>query len=173
MPHIVDLLQEEARAAISRMQASAREARHLHARAELLRHMRAAANKAQAQPLEEAVAHVSAEWMQAWAFNPSAYPLLADDMIAFTRAICRDARSLTPATEATVRKSLATLEASFVKTGTTLSDQMAFRSECAHGWWELVVPTPVHVYDSTRRARIPAPAEHAPFWSAGARPHCG
>ena len=173
MPHLVDNLLEEAQQAIARMQAAAREARHLHARAELMRHLRTTALKTAARPLDEAVDLVTREWMQAWALDGGAYPELASEMRGFTKAICADARGAGSAGEMSVRAGLEALEAAFVRTGTTLSDQMAFCSECAHGWWEMVVPVPDVLRNDARRRRMPKPAENAPFWSAGSQASCG
>jgi len=97
--------------------------------------------------------------MKAWSLDAGAYPALAEDIRRFAAAFCVDAAGSTPSTQGEIVASLARLEAGFVATGTTLSDQMAFRSECAHDWWELVVPKP---------AGGPADA----FWTRGCAPHC-
>ncbi len=171
MTHPVDAHIAEARAAIATMIAAARAARHAHARAELLRHMRTTAAKMVEKPLDEAVAKVSHEWMAAWSLDSGAYPDLAADVTDFTRAFCRDARGSDAATQAEVGRTIAALEAGFERIGTTLSDQMAFRSECAHGWWNLVAPPPPG--QSAPGRVLPEPRPGEPFWTAGARPHCG
>ncbi len=159
MPHPVDEHLELAERAISAMQATALAARIAHARAELLRHMRTTARKMIGQPVEVAAAKVCGEWMKAWGLDVGAYPALADDIRGFAAAFCSDAAGSTPATQAAIAVALGKLESGFVATGTTLSDQMAFRSECAHGWWEAVVPKPEK-------------SDSGAFWTRGCPPHC-
>lgn len=159
MAHPVDAHLELAERAITAMQAAALAARTVHARAELLRHMRTTARKMADQPVDAAAAMVCREWMKAWSLDAGAYPGLAEDIRRFAAAFCLDAAGSTPMTQAEITVSLARLEAGFVATGTTLSDQMAFRSECAHGWWELVVPKPAGGLDD-------------PFWTRGCPSHC-
>lgn len=159
MSHPVDDHLELAERAIAAMQAAALAARIAHARAELLRHMRTTARKMVGQPVDIAAAKVCGEWMKAWSLDAGAYPALAADISGFAAAFCVDAASSTPATQAAIAAALERLEAGFVATGTTLSDQMAFRSECAHGWWESVVPKP-------------GSATNEPFWLRGCAPHC-
>lgn len=172
MTHPVDEMQAEAQAAIMRMKEAAAAARHLHARAELMRHMRTTAGKVSARPLEEAAALVAREWMKAWSLDADAYPELAQDISFFTTAFCADARGTTPEAQAAIRSALDGLEAGFLRIGTSLSDQMAFRSECAHGWWQSIVPLPVELRAADRR-EIPRPGADQPFWGAGAQSHCG
>lgn len=159
MMHPVDAHLELADRAIVAMQAAALAARTAHARAELLRHMRTTARKMSGQPVETAAAKVCEEWMKAWSLDAGAYPALAEVIRRFAAAFCADAAGSTSATQAQIASSLTRLEAGFVATGTTLSDQMAFRSECAHGWWELVVPKP-------------AGGTGGAFWTRGCPPHC-
>ena len=173
MTHPVDELQQQAHAAIARMQEAAREARQLHARAELMRHMRLTATTMNARPLEAAVAAVGSEWMHAWSLDAAAYPGLAREIAAFIRAFCIDAREPTTQSRAAIVTALGALDAAFTATGTTLADQMAFRSECAHGWWSLVVPRPEPLRDAAGRRDIPKHHTDAPFWSAGAKAKCG
>ncbi|MBL8833686.1 MAG: hypothetical protein JNL71_14945 [Rhodospirillales bacterium] len=159
MPHPVDDHLQLAERAIAAMRATALAARIAHARAELLRHMRTTARKMVGQPVEVAAAKVCGEWMKAWSLDAGAYPALADDIRGFAAAFCVDAAVSTPATQAAIADALGRLEAGFAATGTTLADQMAFRSECAHGWWAAVVPKP-------------GSAEEGPFWTRGCAPHC-
>ncbi len=159
MAHPVDAHLELAERAIAAMQAAALAARTAHARAELLRHMRTTARKMAGQSVDAAAAKVCGEWMKAWSLDAGAYPALAEDIRRFAAAFCIDAADTTAATQAEIAASLTRLEAGFVATGTTLSDQMAFRSECAHGWWELVVPKP-------------ASSAGEAFWRRGCPPHC-
>lgn len=159
MTHPVDAHLAKAEAAIAAMQEAARVARHVHARAELLRHMRTTARKMLGRPVEEAARLVCGEWMKAWSLDAGAYPALAEDMRRFAAAFCADAAASTGATCAEIEASLAGLERAFEKIGTTLSDQMALRSECAHGWWSAVAPKP-------------GGADAQPFWERGCPPHC-
>ena len=150
MTHLVDEAQRDARAAIAAMQDAARHARAVHARAELLRHMRATAQKPGADP-----ARVAAEWMQAWGMQD--WPAVAAEMRRFSAAFCAYAATPDDAADRTVRDATAGLEHALHGTGTTLADEMARRSECRHGWWAAVQPDP--------------PGQ--PFWTEGAAPHCG
>ena len=150
MTHLVDEAQAEARAAIRAMQGAARHARAVHARAELLRHMRTTAQKPGADP-----ARVAAEWMQAWGMQD--WPAVASEMRRFSAAFCAYASAPDDATDRAVRDATAGLEVALQGMGTTLADEMATRSECRHGWWAAVQPA--------------APGQ--PFWMDGAAPHCG
>jgi hypothetical protein len=172
MTHPVDAMLAEADAAIDRMKAAALEARHLHARAELARHMRATAAKMAALPVNDAAAAIAREWMAAWALNEAAYGALAAQVAAFTLAFCLDARGTTPQTRAEIVRATAALEAAFIGAGASLSDEMAYRSECAHGWWAAVRPIPEPLRDPARASRIPTAAEGQPFWTAGPQAHC-
>ena len=159
MTHIVDAMQGEATEAIRLMREAALAARHFHARAELMRHMRTTAAKFTGRPTEQAAAAIASEWMKAWSLEPAAYTAIAAEAAAFTQAFCRDAQEPTVETQRAIAKSLDNLETAFRSMGTTLSDEMAFRSECAHGWWADVMPPPA--------------SGDQPFWMAGAKPHCG
>lgn len=163
MTHPVDAMLDEAAVAVERMKAAAIEARRLEARAELARHMRTTARKLAHLPEEEAAAAITREWMKAWALGEEAYAAVRAEVAAFTLAFCRDTG---------IPEALAALEAAFASRGTTLADEMAFRSECAHGWWRMVVPHPPEHRDEARAARIPVPSPHSPFWSAGPQLHC-
>ena len=172
MTHPVDELAAEAEVAIARMKTAALEARYLHARAELARHMRTTANRMIALPVEEAAARISAEWMKAWALDSEAYPAIAGQVAGFTMAFCLDARGSTPDTRAAIHQALERLEAGFAVMDTTLSDEMAFRSECAHGWWNGVVPIPAALRQAERFRLMPRAGDDQPWWTASARPHC-
>ena len=124
------------------MRETALRARHLHARAELMRHMRITAAKVMDRPVDDAVRFVAAEGMKAWGLDGDAYRDLAIHVRNFTESFCRDAHAPTATTGTAILSALAQLESALERVGTTLSDQMAFRSECAHGWWEMVVPVP-------------------------------
>ncbi len=68
------------------MQAAAIEARRLHARAELMRHMLATARKVKDKPRAEAVETVVREWMDAWNLRRDEWPHVAREMQSFTEA---------------------------------------------------------------------------------------
>lgn len=170
MPHIVDEMSSEAERAIEAMRKASLHARRLHARAELMRHMRATAAKVADRPIEEAVRFVSAEWMKAWGIDGEASADLAAHMRHFTQAFCHDARGSNVATSSAISAALADVEIAFERQGTSLPDQMAFRSECAHGWWELVVPVPEA--GLKLRPGIPRWRPGIAFWNVGAAEHC-
>jgi hypothetical protein len=170
MAHIVDEMQAAAAKAVGAMREIAIVARRMHARAELMRHMRLTARKVAQKPLDEAVRLVSEEWMQAWGLGEEAYKGLAEPLRGYTEAFCRDAREPSEISEAAIATASVTLEKAFEEKGTTLADEMAFRSGCAHCWWEMVVPVP----EKLRRERPGMPRWQAgrPFWETGAAPHC-
>jgi hypothetical protein len=173
MSHIVDRLQQAAVDAVALMREAALRAREAHARAELLRHMRGTAAKFAGQPDDEAVARIAGEWMQAWGLSEDGFPGLADHFRAFTAAFARDSQAPSAASSEAIGAALAALEAALGVTGMTLADQMAFRSECAHGWWAMVVPVPDDLPGRRDRPSVPAWREGTPFWSAGAAVRCG
>ncbi len=123
MPHIVDQLQAEAAAAIAAMRDTALHARQQHARAELLRHMHQTAAKLAALPEDQAIARVVSEWMRAWHIDTERYAELAEQVRRFAAAFCTDARGSTPATQAAIRDATETLDAAFVRHGSSLADQ--------------------------------------------------
>jgi len=170
MPHFVDELQDEARRAIAGMREAAINARRVHARAELMRHMRLTAAKVRAEPREEAVTRVVAEWSAAWRLDAMAWPDLAAEMRAFTHAFCEDAEQGDGASQARLRTAAASLEAAFDASGRNLSDEMALRSECAHAWWFLVSPRPADL-DGAQPTPAGGPASR-PFWELGCPAHC-
>jgi hypothetical protein len=169
MPHIVDELLDEAAQAVRAMRHAALRARKLHARAELMRHMRLTARKVMDRPVEEAINFVSAEWMKAWGFNSDGYGDVAIHVRGFTESFCNDAHAPSEATSAAILTALTRLEGALERAGTSLSDQMAFRSECAHGWWEMVVPPPA---DNRERPKVPRWTPGRVFWEVGAAPEC-
>ena len=155
--HPVDAMLLEARLAIAAMKAAAVEARRVHARAELMRHMRGTAAKMVGMGVEEAVAKVSGEWMAAWGLGAEAYSGLAAGVEGFVRAFVVDARGSDSGTQAGLVAALGGLDGALKDAGLTLADEMAFRSECRHGWWGVVVP------GEGGRA----------FWADGALERCG
>ena len=166
MTHMPAEMRIEAEAAIAAMRAAAREARRLHARAELMRHMLTTAAKLRGRP--DAVPGVVAEWMAAWGLDAAAWPSMADAMQLFTAAACAFEADPNDATDAGWRDSLRALDQALTAEGMTLADQMAWRSECAHGWWALVEPLP----PSQPQRALVGLAPGAPFWEAGCRPLC-
>lgn len=172
MPHIVDQLQAEAAAAIAAMRDTALHARQQHARAELLRHMHQTAAKLAALPEDQAIARVVSEWMRAWHIDTERYAELAEQVRRFAAAFCTDARGSTPATQAAIRDATETLDAAFVRHGSSLADQMAWRSQCAHGWWDMVVPTPSDLPGHAERPGIPRYRAGAAFWDVGCAERC-
>ena len=161
MMHLVDEAKAEAAEAIRAMQAAALHARAVHARAELLRHMRATAAK---PGIDEAT--VAQEWMQAWGMAD--WPEVAGEMRGFVAAFCAYAAEPSAVTDGAVRAATAALEAALAVRGTTLADEMAWRSECAHGWWGAVRAAP-----DGYAARRSVPGVAVPFWAAGAAARCG
>jgi hypothetical protein len=167
----VDELQAEAQAAMARMREAALAARHMHAKAELLRHMRTTAGKIIGQPRQAAVDLVVREWMKAWGMTGGNLTGCEPEMRAFTAAFCAHADGPSEFSDQTLREATAALERAWEARGTTLADQMAWRSECAHGWWDLVCPTPADVAANQKR-QLPRPNKGQVFWEAGCADHC-
>jgi len=170
MPHIVDDLLNEAEDAKAQMREAALRARTLQARAELLRHMRGTAARHAGHP--GAAAKIADEWMRAWGLGADAYPDLAAPFRGLTEAFCADAEAPSAASSAAIGAALVALEAALAGTGTTLADQMAFRSHCAHGWWEMVVPVPSDVPRGERYADVPVWRKGAAFWDIACAARC-
>jgi hypothetical protein len=170
--HVVDDMLGEAAQAIEAMREAALNARRLHARAELMRHMRTTAAKMRARPLDEAAALVAGEWMKAWHIDGAVYAAIAEPVARFTRAFCVDANASTKTTQREIADAISDVEAALGSQGTSIADQMAWRSECAHGWWELVMPTPADLPHRAERAGMPRYQPGTPFWDAGCAPHC-
>ena len=146
MTHLYAELKSQADTAIVDMQDAARHARHLHARAELLRHMHGTAAKPGAT-----VDSVTGEWMRAWGM--AHWPEVTAEARRFTQAFLAYTATPTDAADGAIRDAAAALDAALAAQGTTLSDQMAARSRCAHAWWGAV-------------------AGAAPFWTAGCPEDC-
>jgi len=172
MPHIVDDWLAEADAAILLMQQAALHARNLHARAELMRHMRGTAAKMRARPLDEAAVLVAGEWMKAWHLDEAAYAAIAAPVQAFTRAFCNDAVASDAVTQTTLREAAEALDAALLSQGTSIADQMAWRSECAYGWWEMVKPTPLGLPHRAPRDAMPKYQQGTEFWETACQPRC-
>ena len=172
MTHFVEELREEAGAAIAAMREAALSARHLHARAELMRHMLTTARKVAAKPQAEAVEAVVREWLDAWNLDRHDWPHIAREMESFTAAFHNYANDPSDTHDARLREACAALDEALAREGTSISQQMAFRSQCAHGWWELVAPTPADLPGAKPRPSMPAPRSDAPFWEAGCADFC-
>jgi hypothetical protein len=172
MPDLVDDLQQQAAVAMTAMRTAAVDARRLHARAELMRHMRGTAAKLAARPMQEAASLVAGEWMKAWHLDGGAYAALGPDVARFCMAFCLDARGTTPQTQQAIRDAIAALDVALGRHGMTIEDQMAWRSECAHGWWEFVVPTPPDLPARSDRPGVPRHRVAEPFWEVGCAPRC-
>jgi hypothetical protein len=158
--HYVDQLLAEADAAVRETREMALKAARLHARAELMRHMRVTAAKVRDRPRNEAVEFVVAEWMKAWGLDARAYPALGAEMRRFTAAICA---------ETGLEGALSSLDAAFAAQGMDLGDQMAWRSTCAHRWWLMVNPAPAGV---PPHPAVPAHEAGSLIWDAGCAAKC-
>src|SRR5688572_5684204 len=110
MTHFVDELQAEAAKAIAAMKEAAIAARHIHARAELMRHMRTTAAKSKDKPKAEAVEAVVSEWMEAWHLPRSEWPHIAREMERFTEAFYDLARELSDEADRRLRDACEALD---------------------------------------------------------------
>ena len=154
-------------AAMAAMQDSALRARDLHARAELMRHMATTAAKALTGGNGDAAAVVAREWMQAWALGDGTAGL--DDAARGFVTAHLDAAAGVPGADLALAGALDTLDGALAALGTTLADQMAWRSECAHGWWAMVRPPSPGL---PLRPSVPLPDLSRPFWANQCAPHC-
>jgi ATP-dependent exoDNAse (exonuclease V) beta subunit len=172
MSHFIEALRLDAEAAVARMQDTAREARRLHARAELMRHMVTTAHKVKDQPRQQAVATVVREWMDAWQLERSDYLDIALEMQTFTEAFYDYANDQSDANDLRIRDCCAALDNAFAGHNTSIADQMAFRSQCAHGWWEWVEPVPADLPGRKPRPTVPGPRAERSFWTIGCADFC-
>jgi hypothetical protein len=172
MAHFVEDLQGEAERAVAAMREAALLARHAHARAELMRHMVTTTRKVAHLPKAEAVERVVGEWMAAWHLDRAAWPETAHDMEALTNAFFDYVTDPSDGTDAALRAACTALDRALARQGTTISDQMAWRSQCAHGWWESVRPTPPDLPGRKDRSSVPRSSEGKPFWEAGCAEFC-
>lgn len=165
MPDFAAELRQEAETAIAAARDASLRARAVHARAELMRHMLTTAAKVKDRPARDAIAFVLAEWLAAWAQDPATCPQKPqmEDLAAACQAMVR-----APGAHAdtAVRHAFAALEAAYAAAGTTLADEMAWRSSCAHGWWGDVRPAPAEGGYSALARRADA------LWERGCAPHC-
>lgn len=172
MPHFVETLQQEASVAIAHMREVAIEARRLHARAELMRHMLTTARKVKDKPRGEAVETVVSEWMDAWNLGRTDWPHIAREMEVFTEAFHDYANDPSDTNDARVAAGAEALDNALAREGTSIAEQMAFRSQCAHRWWELVAPTPADLPGRKPRPAMPALNPQVPFWESGCADFC-
>jgi hypothetical protein len=172
MPHFVDDLKAEAEARIAAMRETARAARFAHARAELMRHMLLAGAKTAAKPRAEAIEFILREWTAAWHLDREAWPHLAHEMEALTGAFVDYARNPGANEDAALRDGAARLEAALAARNSSIADEMAFRSQCAHRWWEMVTPTPADLPGRKDRPTIPTADPTKPFWETGCAEFC-
>ena len=172
MSHFVEELQQQAAEAMAAMREAALTARHIHARAELMRHMRTTAAKSKDRPKAEAVDAVLTEWLEAWHVPRHDWPHIADEMQKFTATFYDYANDPSDANDRRMRVATEALDQALAAEGTTISDQMAFRSMCAHGWWEAVVPTPADLSGRKVRPTVPPLPKDRPFWEAACAEQC-
>jgi hypothetical protein len=147
-------------------------ARDTHARAELMRHMLTTARRFKHLPQAQAVSAVVAEWLDAWRLERGQWQQVEREMHALTEAFHMFAGAPTPAHDAALRDSSAALDAALAREGTSIADQMVWRSKCAHGWWELVKPVPEDLAGRKERPEVPARVVGRPFWETGCAAFC-
>jgi len=116
-------------------------ARAMHARAELMRHMMLTTAKSTHRSREESIRLVTDEWLDAWLRDRANYPYVA--LMEALSGACYDAlKSPTVTTDGAVREAFAALERACIGNGSTVADEMAWRSGCSHAWWADVRPAP-------------------------------
>jgi hypothetical protein len=71
-----------------------------------------------------------------------------------------------------VRSAAQALDAALARENTSVADQMAWRSRCAHGWWAAVEPVPETLPGRTERPTVPPLPDDRPFWDAGCAEQC-
>ena len=130
-----------ANAEVAAAREAALRARTTHSRAELMRHMMLTTAKSTDRPREQSIALVVDEWLDAWQRSRSNYAYV-QQMEALSGACYDVLRSPDTATDEAVRASFAELERACVANGTTLADEMAWRSGCSHAWWGDIRPSP-------------------------------
>ena len=158
-------LREAAEADIAAAHHAALRARAMHSRADLMRHMMLTTAKSTDKSREESVRLVTDEWLDAWRRDRTNYPYVA--LMEALSGACYDAlKSPGPQTDAAIRQAFAALEGACITHGTTLADEMAWRSGCSHMWWGDVRPAP-NLPEYRERAR-----RSEPLWDRGCPPEC-
>lgn len=158
-------LRHAAESDIAAARETALRARTIHSRAELMRHMMLTTAKSTDRSREESVRLVTDEWLDAWRRDHANYPYVAQ-MEALSGA-CYDAlKTPDAATDRAVRDAFAALERACVAHGTTLADEMAWRSGCSHEWWGDVQPAP-DAPEYREQAR-----RKTSLWQRGCPPEC-
>ncbi len=166
MTHMLDEFAATAKRSIDAMKKAAEQARRDHAAAELVRHMLLTTRKFADHGKEKAVEAVVADWLGAWHFKRGDWPEIAAEMETLTGAFYDYCADPSETTDHAVRATWQKLKAVHDTNERTLEDQMAWRSDCAHGWWGEVSPAPKGYRDhDTRRAMTP-------FWTKGCPPEC-
>ena len=166
MMHMLDDLTASAEASIAAMKDAAARARRAHAAAELVRHMLLTTAKFADRDRDAAIRAVVADWLGAWHLRREDWPEIAAEMDAMTGAFYDYCAEASDANDAAVRAAWSRLKAAHDGPDRTLEDQMAWRSVCAHGWWQQVSPPP----DGTRDHDADRP--RIPFWAQGCPPEC-
>jgi hypothetical protein len=110
--------------------------------------------------------------MAAWYLDRAEWPHIAREMEAFTAAFHDYANEASDANDRALRQACAALDSVLAREGTTISDQMAWRSQCAYGWWATVVPVPADLPGRKERPIVPTLVEDQPFWQAGCAEQC-
>ncbi len=165
MTHLVEEARHDAERAVSAMRAAALEARALHARAELMRHMAMTSAAVSGRPPGEAPRAIVEHWLAAWGLERANLPQAAE-MDRFAAAFYDYWRAPSDAKDRTLREATHALERAFARAGTTLPDQMAWQSVCAHEWWGEVRPAP------PGKGRADRDWPDRPFWERGCPPQC-
>jgi hypothetical protein len=165
MTDFTEELREAAQADIAAAHHAALRARAMHARAELMRHMMLTTAKSTDKSREESVQLVTDEWLDAWRRDRANYPYVA--LMEALSGACYDAlKSPVTDTDKRVREAFAALEGACISHGTTLADEMAWRSVCSHTWWGDVRPAP-NLPEYRERAR-----RSEALWERGCPPEC-
>lgn len=105
------------------------------------------------------------EWMQAWALGDGTAGLNAAARSFIAAHL--DAAAGLPDADAALADTLDALDHALATSGRTLTDEMAWRSKCTHGWYGMVRPPAV----MPQRPGIPALDLNQPFWTACCVPH--
>ena len=172
MTFVVDALRHEAEVAVAAMRKTAIAARNAHARAELMRHMLATAHKMDGKSRDEAIAMIVHEWMSAWYLAPAEWPHLTREIEGLTAAFVDFVRKPDARTDTAIREGISGLETALAAQSTSIADQMAWRSQCAHGWWAMVTPVPDDLPGRKDRPTIPRYDAARPFWETGCADFC-